>query len=222
MRIIRHWQPPLETGSVLALGNFDGVHRGHQALIARLQEVSRVHQVPAIVMTFEPQPKEWLQGRGTVMRLMTLAQKCAALRHSGIHTVACLRFSSIATLSPEVFVSEVLVRGFGMRAIVEGSDFRFGAKRAGDIALLQQLGREKGFDVITVPDCTDAGERVSSSHIRDVLRMGQLANAARLLGRPYTMRGCVVHGDQRGRTLGFPTANIRVRPWAMPISGIMS
>jgi len=204
----------------LTIGNFDGVHRGHRAMLQRLVEKSRELTLPCSVLTFEPHPREFFSPSVAPARLSRLREKLELLAEAGIERTHVLRFGAqLASLSPERFVEDVLLRGLGVRWLLVGRDFRYGAKRAGDFAALQSAARKQGFGLEAMNDVMDGGQRVSSSGVRAALAAGDLENAERLLGRRYSMSGRVAHGERLGRTLGFPTANIvlRRRP---PLAGV--
>ena len=204
----------------LTIGNFDGVHRGHRAMLQRLVEKARALKLPCSVLTFEPHPREFFSPSVAPARLSRLREKLELLAEAGIERTHVLRFGAqLASLSPERFVEDVLLRGLGVRWLLVGRDFRYGAKRAGDFAALQSAARKQGFGLEAMNDVMDGGQRVSSSGVRAALAAGDLENAERLLGRRYSMSGRVVHGERLGRTLGFPTANIvlRRRP---PLAGV--
>ena len=215
------------SGTGLTIGNFDGVHRGHRAMLQRLVEKTRELRLPCSVLTFEPHPREYFeainaQARSSPApaRLSRLREKLELLAEAGIERTHVLRFGArLASLSPERFVEDVLLRGLGVRWLLVGRDFRYGAKRAGDFAALQSAAQMQGFGLEAMGDVMDGGQRVSSSGVRAALAAGDLAGAARLLGRDYSMSGRVAHGERLGRTLGFPTANIvlRRRP---PLAGV--
>jgi riboflavin kinase/FMN adenylyltransferase len=204
----------------LTIGNFDGVHRGHRAMLDRLAAKSHELKLPCSVLTFEPQPREFFSPAAAPARLSRLREKLELIAEAGIDRTHVLRFGAqLAALAADRFIEDVLVRGLGMRWLLVGRDFRFGAKRAGDFALLDSSAQRLGFGLEAMPEVMNAGERVSSSGVRAALAAGDLAAAAQLLGREYTMSGRVAHGEKLGRTLGFPTANIvlRHRP---PLAGI--
>jgi riboflavin kinase/FMN adenylyltransferase len=206
----------------LTIGNFDGVHRGHRAMLDRLTAKARELKLPCSVLTFEPHPREFFSPSAAPARLSRLREKLELIAESGIERTHVLRFGAqLAALAADRFIEDVLVRGLGMRWLLVGRDFRFGAKRAGDFALLESTAARLGFGLEAMPEVTDAGERVSSSGVRAALAAGDLPAAARLLGRQYTMSGRVAHGEKLGRRLGFPTANIvlRRRP---PLEGIFA
>ena len=204
----------------LTIGNFDGVHRGHRAMLQRLVEKTRELQLPCSVLTFEPHPREFFSPASAPARLSRLREKLELLTEAGIQRTHVLRFGAqLAALAADRFVEDVLVRGLGVRWLLVGRDFRFGARRVGDFAVLETAAAARGFEVEAMGDVAEAGTRISSSSVRASLAAGDLAGAARLLGRDYTMSGRVAHGEKLGRTLGFPTANIvlRRRP---PLTGI--
>jgi len=206
----------------LTIGNFDGVHRGHRAMLQRLVEKARELKLPCSVLTFEPHPREFFSPSNAPARLTRLREKLELLAEAGVERTHVLRFGAdLAALAAERFVEEVLVRGLGMRWLLVGRDFRFGARRAGDFALLEAAARSRGFGLEAMGDVLDAGQRISSSGVRAALAAGDLAGAARWLGRDYTMSGRVVHGERLGRTLGFPTANIALRR-PPPLAGIFA
>ncbi len=224
MELIRGWHNlrPRHRGCVATLGNFDGVHRGHQAVLQQLSQKARELKLPATVIVFEPQPREHFQGAaGVPARLTRLREKILALRQQPVDRVLCLRFDEkLAALPAESFIDEILVAGLGIRYVVVGDDFRFGARRKGDIALLRQHGQQHGFEAAPMHSVMVGGERVSSTRIRDALARGDLAQAEKLLGRPYCMCGRVAHGDKLVRTLGVPTANLHLHRLATPLHGI--
>lgn len=210
-------------GCVATIGNFDGVHLGHQAVLGQLAEKADEYGVPTTVITFEPQPQEYFAPDNAVPRLTRLREKLLALRRFSVDRVLCLSFNRLlATLPAEEFIERILVKGLGVRYLVVGDDFRFGAGRRGDFSLLQAAGEKYGFQVAHMHTFALAGERVSSTRIRQALARGEMEQAEQLLGRPYRMCGRVVHGDKRGRTIGFPTANIRLHRKASPISGVFA
>jgi len=204
----------------LTIGNFDGVHRGHRAMLDRLAAKSRELKLPCSVLTFEPHPREFFSPAAAPTRLTRLREKLELIAEAGIDATHVLRFGAqLAALAADRFIEDVLVRGLGVRWLLVGRDFRFGAKRAGDFALLESSAARLGFALEAMPEVINAGQRVSSSGVRAALAAGDLAAAARLLGRQYTMSGRVAHGEKLGRALGFPTANIVLRRRA-PLAGI--
>ena len=207
--------------SVLTMGNFDGFHRGHQQLLAVLRQQAQLHKVPAAVITFEPQPKEFFQPQRAEPRLMRFHEKWRFLAAQNIDYLVCLRFNALLAQIPAAdFVRDILVGQLGMQAMVVGDDLRFGANRAGNVQLLQKLSQQYGFQILQLPEFTLDGARVSSTRIRQALRADNLELAKTLLGRPYFLCGKVVHGDARGREWGFPTANIHLTDKPVSVSGI--
>ena len=208
---------------VLAIGNFDGLHLGHRALLERLTATARQHGLPPAVMTFEPHPRELFTPEQAPARLTSLREKLALLESCGIEEIFLLHFSrKLAGLTAEEFIERVLVQGLAARHLIIGDDFRFGKGRAGDFAMLQAAGLQHGFGVEAMHTIEVGGERVSSSAVRDVLGAGDLEHAARLLGRPYSIAGRVVHGDKIGRKLGFPTANIQLKRKRVALTGVFA
>ena len=210
----------------LTIGSFDGVHRGHQAMLALLASEARHRGLPPAVLTFEPHPRDFFAARaGTPdaapRRIGTLRDKLAELARCGVAQVMVMRFdAALAALSPQAFIDEVLCRRLDARYVLVGDDFRFGARRAGDYALLDAEGARRGFDVARMQSYEVHGLRVSSSAVREALAAGDMARAADLLGRPYALSGRVLHGRKLGRELGFRTLNQRFghpRPAAMGI-----
>jgi len=208
---------------VATIGNFDGVHRGHQRVIETLAAAGQARGLPVVVILFEPQPREYF-ALGTVPpRLMSLREKLAALATLPVDAVLLLRFSpKLASMTAETFIEQTLIGQLGIRHLVVGDDFRFGLNRQGDFALLQRYGQRHGFTVADTPSAIIGGERVSSTRIRLALEQGRLQQAADLLGRPYAVRGRVVHGERRGRTLGFPTANLNLNRSNTAIRGVFA
>jgi len=196
----------------LTIGNFDGVHLGHRAMLQRLAEKARELKVACSVLTFEPHPREFFAPAAAPSRLSRLREKLELIAAAGIDRTHVLRFgASLAALPAERFIDEMLVRALGVRWLLVGRDFRFGAKRAGDFALLEAAAGKSGFGLEAMADVRVEGERVSSSRVRAALAEADLAAAEQLLGRPYMMSGRVAHGEKLGRTLGCPTANIILR-----------
>ncbi|MCP5125338.1 MAG: bifunctional riboflavin kinase/FAD synthetase [Gammaproteobacteria bacterium] len=224
MEFIRgqHNLRPRHHGCVATIGNFDGVHLGHQAILAQLAELAGRLRLPRLVITFEPQPQEFFAGPAAPpARLMRLREKLLALEGLGIERVLCLAFDQrLAAMPAETFIEDLLVARLGVRHLVIGDDFRFGYRRAGDFAMLVSAGQQHGFEVVDNNSYMVDGERVSSTRVRQALGWGDLELAAQLLGRPYDMCGRVAHGDRRGRTLGFPTANIYLHRRATPVYGV--
>ena len=199
-------------GCVLSIGNFDGFHRGHQALVARLKQHASRLGVPVAVQVFEPTPREVFAKGGAPGRVATFRDKLAALSAAGVERVLCVRFDRrFAAIEATRYVEDVLVGRLGVKAVVVGDDFRFGAGRGGDLALLQRLGAKLGFTAEAVGAVSVGGERVSSTAVREALALPDLARAERLLGRPYALGGRVRRGAQLGRKLGMPTVNVPMR-----------
>ena len=207
----------------VTIGNFDGVHLGHQAMLARLTaRAASVGALPA-VLTFEPHPREIFAPAAAPTRLTSLREKLEILRGLGVAHVHVCRFSkAFAALSAEDFVQRILVEGLRARYVLVGDDFRFGAKRAGDLALLQRMGARHGFEAEALHTVEAAGQRASSTAVREALAAGDMATAAQLLGRPYSISGRVVGGDQLGRKIGYPTANIQLKHNRPPLTGIFA
>ncbi|MGB2109673.1 MAG: bifunctional riboflavin kinase/FAD synthetase [Marinobacter vinifirmus] len=200
---------PLAGGCVATIGNFDGVHLGHKTIIDQVKQKASQLGVPAVVMIFEPQPREFFQGDEAPPRLMPFRQKFEALLAEGVDMVLCIRFDeTFRSYSGMGFIEDVLVSGLGVRHLVVGDDFRFGCDRAGDFKLLQGVGQERGFTVENTRTVTVDGERVSSTRVRNALNVNGLEEAERLLGHPYRIHGRIVYGRQLGRQLNAPTANI--------------
>ena len=223
MELIRglHNLRPKHRGCAVTIGNFDGIHLGHQAVIRQLAERAKSLSVPAMALLFEPQPREFFAPSAAPARLTRLREKLLALRSQPVDRVLCVRFDArFAAIEPEDFVRRVLVQGLGARFVVVGKDFRYGHRRRGDIRLLEDMGKKNGFEVATAAMFEVGGTRVSSTGVRTALAEGDLASAAKLLGRPYQMCGRVVHGKKIGRSIGIPTANIRLHRRRAPIEGI--
>ena len=223
MELIRGIQNlrPEHHGCVATIGNFDGVHLGHQAVVGQLAEKGSELNLPTLVMVFEPQPLEVFKGNQAPARLTRFREKLRALARFAVDRLLCIRFSSsFAQMSAESFIKDILVNGLGVRYLVVGDDFRFGAGRKGDFEMLQRAGKEYGFEVANLHSFRIGGERVSSTLIRQALAAGSMENAEKLLGRPYRMCGRVAHGDKIGRTLGIPTANIYLHRKVSPVQGI--
>lgn len=215
--------PHHKTPIALTIGNFDGVHLGHQAILARLKSASDHLGIATCVMTFEPHPREFFAPDQAPTRLTSLREKLIQLAASGVDYVRVYRFNyDFAKISPEFFISQILQEDHAVRWLLIGDDFRFGARRAGDFTLLQELSRKLNFEVEKMPSIRIDGERVSSTRIREALEAGDLPAAQRFLGRPYSMSGRVIHGDKLGAKLGFPTANIQIRLNRPPLSGIFA
>jgi riboflavin kinase/FMN adenylyltransferase len=229
MQIFRGFHhPDIAAACALTIGNFDGVHRGHQAMLALLNSEARHRGVPSCVMTFEPHPRDYFAGINrqpdlAPARIATLRDKLTELQRCGVDQCVVLPFDArLSALSPQAFIDEVLMRGVGARYVLVGDDFRFGARRAGDYAMLDEAGQSQGFDVARMNSYEVHGLRVSSSAVRDALSQGRMLDAGRLLGRPYAISGHVVHGRKLGRTLGCRTLNLRFSHWKPAASGIFA
>lgn len=208
-------------GCVLTIGNFDGVHRGHKALLQQLKREGERLGLPVMVMIFEPQPLELFAADRAPARLTRLRDKARYLADAGVDYLLCVTFDSrFAANTAQVFVSQLLVEKLGVKFLMVGDDFRFGAGRTGDFSLLQKAGAEFGFDVISTDTFCEGGLRISSTAIRDALRQDDLTLAENLLGHPYSISGRVVHGDALGRTIGFPTANLPLKRLVAPVKGV--
>jgi riboflavin kinase/FMN adenylyltransferase len=225
MELVRgiHNLRPRHRGCAATIGNFDGVHLGHRHMIATLRERATALGVPAVVVTFEPTPREHFEGAAAPSRLSRLREKLAALEACGVERVVVLRFDErMRGLGATEFVDRLLVEGLGVRHLVVGHDFHFARRREGSVATLRSAGGVHGFTVEEVRQFLVAGERVSSSLVREALNRGDLARATRLLGRPYRMAGRVRLGRKLGRQLGFPTANLALQRKVVPLWGIFA
>ncbi len=223
MQVFRGYSRPVSGPTVLAIGNFDGVHRGHAALLKRLVVAARGADLPATILTFEPHPREFFAPESAPARLTTLREKLELLADAGVDQVMVCRFNAaFAGLSSAQFVDKVLVSGLCVRHLIIGDDFRFGKGRSGDFAMLQAAGTQANFTVEAMGSVTVDGERASSSGVRKALAAGEMEQAANLLGRPYVIDGSVKHGDKIGRQLGFHTANIRIKHNPLPMSGVFA
>lgn len=210
-------------GCVATIGSFDGVHRGHRAILEQVKKQARAMHLPSVVMVFEPQPSEYFSGEQAPARLMLLRDKVLALRDEGVDHVLCLPFNQrLRSMSEDVFISEVLVKALAVKHLVVGDDFRFGRDRKGDFALLQSVATQSGFALEQTLTVEHGAERISSTRIRRLLQEQDFVLAEELLGRPYSIRGRVVYGQQLGRTLGFPTANVRLNRYRSPLSGVFA
>ena len=225
MELIRAEQRvlPRARGSVISIGNYDGVHVGHRELIRALKDQARAFSAPATVMTFEPYPQKYFRPDDPPTRLTTFREKLELLQDSGVDRVICLRFNQdLAETKADEFIERCLVERLDVRHLVVGKDFRFGRGRKGSVELLRELAPAHGFGVTGVNTIRIDGERVSSSRIRELLRNGDLNRARALLGRRFSISGHVAYGDQRGRTWGFPTANIYPRYDHVPLRGVFA
>lgn len=225
MRVIRglHNLKAAHRGCVATIGNFDGVHRGHQAILQQCREHAARWRVPLTVVVFEPQPREFFAGDQAPPRLTRLREKVRLLRDFGAEQVLVLPFNdTLRSLTGREFIDQVLIDGLAVKHLVVGDDFRFGCDRRGDFALLAEVGREQGFGVEHTRTFTEDDERVSSSRVRTLLASGNFSAAARLLGRPYSLHGRVVRDQQLGRTLGVPTANLPLLPQPLTLRGVFA
>ena len=227
MKVFRGFKHPgVAPACALTIGNFDGVHRGHQAMLSLLRGEAQQRGIPSCVLTFEPHPRDYFARRHhkpalAPARVGTLRDKLGDLAHCGIDQTVVLPFgAALAAQSPQDFIRQVLHEGLGARYVLVGDDFRFGAQRAGDYAMLDGAGPSGGFDVARMNSYEVHGLRVSSSAVREALGQGRMQEAARLLGRPYRISGHVVHGRKLGRSLGFRTLNLRFSHWKPAASGI--
>ncbi|MBS3964884.1 MAG: bifunctional riboflavin kinase/FAD synthetase [Methylomonas sp.] len=225
MRLIRglNHLEPLQQGCVLTIGNFDGLHLGHQQVIDTLAAHGRRLQLPTVAMVFEPQPLEFFLGDHAPSRLTRLREKSIQFARSAIDAVLVMPFNdALADCDAELFIRDILVRRLNIRHLVVGDDFHFGKARRGNFALLQHRGQDYGFAVEATGSFEVDGLRVSSTLIRDALGEGDLALAKTLLGRDYSVCGRVAHGDKRGRVLGFPTANLHLFRKNTPLVGVFA
>ena len=217
MQVFRHIPASLQTPCALAIGNFDGMHLGHQALLAKLKQSAQMHQLETAVMTFEPHPREFFAPERAPARLCSLREKMEYFAQAGIERVYICRFNqSFATITPEAFMHNMLRDSINAQAILVGEDFRFGANRAGSVADFITAG----FNLVSFPQVSLDAIRVSSTRVRKALADGDLPEAAQLLGRGYSISGKVVHGAKRGRQLGFPTANVHMRHERPALKGV--
>jgi len=210
---------------VATIGKFDGVHLGHRAIVRQLREQADRHQVPAVVIVIEPHPEEFFADdlRHCPARLTEFEEKVALLSSLDVNCLLRLRFDqALASLSAERYIEQILVQGLGIRALIAGSDFRFGHRRRGDFAMLEHYGKRFDFAVLETDSHRHRGVRVSSTYVRKVLAAGDFSLCAELLGRDYTISGEVVHGRQLGRTLGFPTCNLQLRRRSLPLQGVFA
>ena len=218
-----HNLQPGKQKSVVTIGSFDGVHIGHQAILRQVKDAAKRLQLPSVVMTFEPQPREFFSSERAPARLMRLREKIDALLDFGIDHVVCLKFNpQLRTLSALDFIDQVLVEGLAVEHLIVGDDFRFGCDRSGDFAMLTERGKQAGFEVMDTATVEINGQRVSSTLIREIVERGDFQRAAELLGRPFSISGIVGYGQQLGRELGFPTANVQLNRFSAPLSGVFA
>ena len=223
MLVYRGFSQAAPTPTVLTIGNFDGVHQGHRSLLVKLKAAAQRSGLMPTVLTFEPHPREFFATESAPARLSTLREKLELIADEGIAASWVIHFNTrFAALSAEEFIERLLVDTLRVKHLIIGDDFRFGAGRRGDFALLTDAGKRYGFCVEAMDSVTLDGERASSSAVRAALAAGQMDRAARLLGRPYAIDGRVVHGDKVGRQLGFATANIRIKHDKPPLLGVFA
>ena len=222
MQIFRHIPATLQSPCALAIGNFDGLHLGHQALLSKLIQVAKTQHLISAVITFEPHPREFFTPESAPTRLCSLREKLEHFAAAGVERVYVCRFNqSFAKVTADEFMQNILLHALNTQAVLVGEDFRFGAKRAGSIQDFVQ----SGFNLISLPQVdspqgSNEATRVSSTRVRMALAAGNLQEASSLLGRPYSMSGKVVHGAKRGRELGYPTANVHMRHERPALSGV--
>jgi riboflavin kinase/FMN adenylyltransferase len=215
----RRWSPQC----VATIGKYDGMHLGHQRILDAVRTEAKQRGLPTLVILSEPQPEEFFAGADAPPRLNHFQDKVDFLEGYGIDAVYRMRFDeTLSQQSADSYVRDFLVAGLGLKSLVVGDDFHFGNNRGGNFALLQQMGAELGFDVSSVPACIDAGERISSTLVRQCLMNGDCTRAARLLGRPYSISGTVVEGRKLGRTIGVPTANLELLTPRLPMTGVFA
>ena len=215
--------PSSFSGCVATIGNFDGVHRGHQAILNKLKQASATHQLPTLVVLFEPQPKEFFVPEKAPARITNLREKLQALAHYGVDYVLCLPFNqAFRALTAEQFVEQLLVNALRVKHLIVGDDFQFGANRTGNFATLQSAGAIHHFQVEDTHTVCSDQERVSSTRVRNALAAGDLATTEHLLNRPYSMSGRVIFGRQLGRQLDTPTANIKVSRLHLALTGVFA
>jgi len=225
MQLVRgiHNIQPEDHGCVLTIGNFDGVHKGHQRVISALVTKAKALNCVAAVLVFEPQPQELFAPDKAPARLCRLRDKYALLAKLGVQRLICVNFNfKFASQSAEQFIEHLLVEKLGIKHLIVGDDFHFGKNRAGDFAMLSQAGKAFGFEVTDTASCKMENCRVSSTAIRHALEQDNLADVENMLGRPYSIIGKVFHGDKRGRQLGFPTANVLLKRRNSPLNGVFA
>ncbi|UQB43487.1 bifunctional riboflavin kinase/FAD synthetase [Thiomicrospira microaerophila] len=229
MRLIRglhnltRFRLEFAAGSVVTIGNFDGVHLGHQCVLDKVMTQARKQGLPSVVMVFEPFPIEFFSPENAPVRLMNLREKVRALAEYGVDYLLCVSFNqAFAQLSAADFVSNVLQQGLNVRQLVIGDDFRFGHQRQGDFEFLLNWGQASGCEVQAMPTMKIDGHRVSSTRVREVLAAPDLVEAQRLMGQAFRFEGRVIHGQKLGRTIGFPTLNLNPKRLQMPVSGVFA
>ena len=210
-------------GCVLTIGNFDGVHLGHQEVLNGLKKQAKTLSLPSTVMTFEPQPQELFNADKAPARLSRLRDKLNLLEHYDIERLLCLRFDSkFSAMTAQEFIEQLLVKKLGVKFLVVGDDFRFGYQRQGNFEMLVAAGKEYGFEVVSTQSLKVSNHRVSSTLIREKLALGDVTSATDMLGHPFIISGRVRHGDKKGRTIGFPTANIALDRKVSPVQGVFA
>ena len=223
MRVTRGIPAAAAAPVALTIGNFDGVHLGHQAMLAELKRAAGILGLPTCVLTFEPHPREFFAPDKAPVRLTALREKLELLAQFGVDRVHICRFNyRFAQIAAEDFIGDIVARGLGARCVLVGDDFRFGARRAGDFVMLKRVASSLGFEVTALPSIALEGERISSTAVRTALADGDLERAGRLLGRAYSISGRVTRGDGLGRKLGFPTANVQMKHNRPPLTGVFA
>ena len=227
MRLVRHLSDipygEIANGSVVTVGSFDGLHLGHEQLLGRLRATAKERGMLSVVMSFEPTPKEFFQADRPPARLMRFREKYDGLKDRGIDMFYCPRFSqAMRGISGPDFIRRILIHGLNAQHVVIGDDFRFARRREGDISLLEKISRPLDYTVEQLPSVIVEGTRVSSTSIREACESGQMERASALLGRPYRMSGRIVRGEQVGRSLGYPTANVDLRRRQSAVQGIFA
>ena len=213
----------LQRPAIATVGNFDGVHKGHKIIIKYLVDQAKLHQLNSVLICFEPTPKEYFAGDNAPPRISPLRDKFEQIRLLGVDYFVCLQFNQALSAMPaEDFVKNLLYQDLNIRQLIVGDDFRFGHQRKGDIGLLRQLGDQLGFKITDQSTIHHENMRISSSLVREKLAEGDFKTVEQLLGRPFTIGGKVFHGDKKGRTIGFQTANILLKRRVSPLSGVFT
>ena len=214
---------PQHSGCVLTIGKFDGVHLGHQAVLSNVLQKAKALGLPATVMVFEPQPEEVFTPDRAPARISPLREKYELLKQQGVDRLLAVRFNrAFASQSADTFVHDLLVDKLGVKFLVVGDDFRFGQGRKGDFAMLQAAGQKYGFEVVSTQSFMMHAHRISSTAVREALADSDFALGEEMLGRPFAVYGRVVHGEKKGRTIGFPTANVMLKRCRAPIHGVFA
>lgn len=223
-RTLKALKNAFPNGCALTIGNFDGVHLGHQAILQHLKKEAKKRELPAVVMLFEPQPNEFFSPHNAPARLMRLREKLNAFKNAQIDAVICVKFNAaFAQLSAENFIKAWLVDGLKVKFLSVGDDFHFGAKRQGNFQTLKKASQDFGFELVQHDSyLNETGERVSSTLIRETLKQGNFSEAKKLLNKPFTLMGKVIHGQKLGRTIGLPTANLTLKRYTCPIKGVFA